>query len=52
MAEPIPSPPGLPLVGNMYDVNPEDMLVSLVHLAEVYGMLLAFVDHSNRCLIR
>lgn len=38
MAIPIPSPPGLPLIGNTFDVDPQNQTTSLAHLAEIYGM--------------
>ncbi|PSR82537.1 cytochrome P450 [Coniella lustricola] len=34
---PIPSPPGLPLVGNVGDIDPAFPLGSLVNMAETYG---------------
>jgi cytochrome P450 / NADPH-cytochrome P450 reductase len=38
MTEPIPGPPGLPFVGNVFDiVFEETSLRALEHLAEVYG---------------
>ena len=38
MTEPIPGPPGLPIVGNVFDlVFEETSLRALEHLAEVYG---------------
>ena len=37
MTTPIPSPPGLPLLGNVFDIDPQNQLASLKHLAEVYG---------------
>ena len=37
MTTPIPSPPGLPLLGNVFDIDPENQSKSLSHLAEVYG---------------
>jgi cytochrome P450/NADPH-cytochrome P450 reductase len=39
MAEevPIPSPPGMPVLGNVGDINPEFPLGSLVNLADKYG---------------
>ena len=38
MTTPIPSPPGLPLLGNTFDVDPQNQAASLAHLAEIYGM--------------
>ncbi|KAI9738411.1 MAG: hypothetical protein M1834_008914 [Cirrosporium novae-zelandiae] len=38
MTEPIPNgPPGLPLVGNVFDVDPRDSLLSIIHLCKIYG---------------
>lgn len=37
MTTPIPSPPGLPLVGNMFDIDPQDRMNSIMHLADIYG---------------
>lgn len=37
MTTPIPSPPGLPLIGNVFDIDPGDQLNSLMHLADIYG---------------
>lgn len=38
MTTPIPSPPGLPLLGNVFDVDPQNQSESLSHLADIYGM--------------
>ena len=38
MTTPIPSPPGLPLIGNAFDVDPQNQAASLAHLADIYGM--------------
>jgi hypothetical protein len=37
MSLPIPQPPGIPLLGNIYDVNPDDAVASLAYLAGKYG---------------
>ncbi|RFU30218.1 hypothetical protein B7463_g6139, partial [Scytalidium lignicola] len=37
MTEPIPGPPGLPLLGNMADLNPADATNSLIRFAHIYG---------------
>ncbi|KAI0430286.1 cytochrome P450 [Xylaria sp. FL1042] len=37
MSQPIPQPPGLPLLGNIKDVNPNNTWWSLKTLAEKYG---------------
>ncbi|KAF3767140.1 hypothetical protein M406DRAFT_39325 [Cryphonectria parasitica EP155] len=36
-AVPIPSPPGLPLIGNVTDIDPNFPLGSLLNMAETYG---------------
>ena len=38
MTTPIPTPLGLPLIGNVFDLDPENSLKSFTHLAEIYGM--------------
>jgi hypothetical protein len=38
MPEPIPGPPGLPILGNINDVDPVDTTASLSRLADTYGM--------------
>lgn len=37
--QPIPGPPGLPLVGNLADLDPVDGIGSLGRLADEYGIL-------------
>lgn len=37
MAEPIPGPPGLPILGNINDIDPVDSMASLGRLADTYG---------------
>ncbi len=37
MSHPIPQPPGIPLLGNVFDVNPNNTWASLKKLAEKYG---------------
>ncbi|KAI1125399.1 cytochrome P450 [Nemania abortiva] len=37
MSQPIPQPPGLPLLGNVKDVDPSNTWLSLKKLAEKYG---------------
>lgn len=37
MSQPIPQPPGLPLVGNVLDIDPNNTWASLKALAEKYG---------------
>jgi len=36
--EVIPGPPGLPLVGNVVDLDPENPVESFIRLADQYGM--------------
>lgn len=36
---PIPSPPGLPFLGNIKNINPELPLESFVNMADKYGQL-------------
>ena len=35
--EAIPGPPGLPILGNVADINPETPTVSMVNLTDIYG---------------
>jgi len=35
--EPIPQPRGLPFLGNITDINPENPIASFGHLADQYG---------------
>lgn len=35
---PIPQPPGLPLLGNINDINPEFPLGSMINMADKYGV--------------
>ncbi|KAK6581220.1 hypothetical protein PZA11_005911 [Diplocarpon coronariae] len=37
MTEPIPGPPGLPLLGNINDLDPAHSMASLGNLADTYG---------------
>jgi len=37
MTTPIPKPPGVPLLGNIFDVNPANTWWSLKTLADKYG---------------
>lgn len=38
MSQPIPGPPGLPILGNISDIDPADSVNSLGRLADTYGM--------------
>lgn len=42
MGTPIPQPPELPLLGNAKDIDPQNILVSQMRLADLYGMVHAF----------
>ena len=37
MGTPIPQPPGYPLLGNIKDIDPENLLASIEHLVNIYG---------------
>ena len=37
MSVPVPQPPGLPLLGNVADIDPNNGVLSLFHLSEKYG---------------
>ncbi|MCJ1471761.1 hypothetical protein MMC13_000401 [Lambiella insularis] len=37
MGTPIPQPPGLPFVGNVRDIDPENAIASIARLADLYG---------------
>ena len=39
MGTEIPSPPGYPLLGNVNALDPEHLLESQLHLADVYGTI-------------
>jgi len=39
---PIPSPPGLPLLGNIADIDSELPVKSFSHLADIYGSFFYF----------
>jgi hypothetical protein len=41
MSTPIPSPPGIPLLGNVFDVDPNNANQSLTHLADKYGVFIS-----------
>jgi hypothetical protein len=38
MSEPIPGPPGLPILGNINSIDQTDTTTSLCHLADTYGI--------------
>jgi cytochrome P450/NADPH-cytochrome P450 reductase len=39
---PIPGPPGLPLLGNIADIDTKDLVMSISKLADTYGISLQF----------
>lgn len=47
--EPIPGPPGLPIVGNLTDIDGENPLLDFDRLTDIYG--LATQLHSFHCLL-
>jgi cytochrome P450/NADPH-cytochrome P450 reductase len=42
----IPSPPGLPFLGNIKNINPELPLESFMDMAETYGEFVACILHD------
>lgn len=36
--EPIPGPPGLPIIGNLNDIDPESPILSFERLTDIYGL--------------
>ena len=46
MATPVPRPPGLPLIGNVFDLDSDNQLKSMSHLAEIYGAILSISETS------
>lgn len=52
MTEPIPGPPGLPLLGNINDIDPADSMASLLRLADTYGkLILTPMIHVLNCQV-
>ncbi len=50
MSTPIPQPPGVPLLGNIFDVDPNNTWWSLKTLAEKYGeSALLNIDRRRGC---
>lgn len=47
MTTPIPGPPGLPLVGNSFDVDPQNLKASFDRLADIYGMCILLFEASQ-----
>jgi hypothetical protein len=49
MSTPIPQPPGVPLLGNIFDVDPSNTWWSLKTLAEKYGEWIPSANtHRNK----
>lgn len=40
--ETLPGPPGLPFIGNVSDINPENPILSLCNLTDTYGPIWTF----------
>jgi cytochrome P450/NADPH-cytochrome P450 reductase len=50
--EPIPGPPGLPFVGNVSDIDPENPIGSLINITDKYGPIWKFqLGGSTRIVI-
>ncbi|KAH7130800.1 NADPH-cytochrome P450 reductase-like protein [Dendryphion nanum] len=48
----IPGPPGLPLIGNVQDIDPENPVQSLCNLTDIYGPIWTFsITGSSRIVI-
>ncbi|KIJ65831.1 hypothetical protein HYDPIDRAFT_39013 [Hydnomerulius pinastri MD-312] len=43
-------PPGLPIVGNMFDISPSEPWVSHMQLGEKYGDIVHFIEHCESVL--
>ena len=43
----IPSPPGLPFLGNIKDINPELPLQSFLDMADKYGAYISGVSYAS-----
>jgi cytochrome P450/NADPH-cytochrome P450 reductase len=50
MAEPITGPPGLPLLGNLNDIDPGDSMSSLSRLADTYGIYFPSIGRRSIAL--
>lgn len=42
--EPIPGPPGLPILGNVTDIDAENPNQSFNNLSDIYGVFIYFLD--------
>jgi cytochrome P450/NADPH-cytochrome P450 reductase len=50
--EPIPGPPGLPFIGNMSDLDPNNPLQSLRGMSDKYGPIFKFtIAGSDRTVV-
>ncbi|KAF2264005.1 cytochrome P450 [Lojkania enalia] len=49
--EPIPGPPGIPFVGNVTDINPENPIQSLCNLTDIYGPIWQFHLGGNQRIV-
>jgi cytochrome P450 / NADPH-cytochrome P450 reductase len=47
----IPEPPGLPLLGNIADIDSEFPLGSYMHLADIYGKLMSLAYPTYSVMI-
>ena len=47
MTTPIPGPPGLPLVGNSFDVDSQNLKASFDRLADIYGTCILLFEASQ-----
>ena len=57
MSKAIPQPPGIPVLGNIFDVSPNNTWSSLNKLAKKYGTstastLLLWLEDSSRCSLQ
>ena len=51
MTTPIPSPRGLPIIGNAFDIDGQNQLQSMKHLADIYGTSNLGKDLHNQGLM-
>ncbi|KAF4550017.1 Cytochrome P450-like protein 65 [Elsinoe fawcettii] len=51
MTTPIPAPRGLPLIGNVFNIDPEYPIDSISHLAEIHGPIFKLTTFGNERLI-
>jgi cytochrome P450 / NADPH-cytochrome P450 reductase len=48
--KPIPQPAGLPLLGNMREIDPESPMKSILRLAETYGEIFSLSLGGERAI--